>query len=923
MSGTELHQLLHGYKKGHEQLASSITLSQKDAELVVRLSDLSGTLQSEAQFQPYLTIYPLPTGKYYAVAQTWLDSEAPRSGCVLTHTILIPIKMWQSSGVDPGLVLSLLRRPNRNSVKEYSRELWLPDDLGEEPGQSPPFSPLTNTFVAKYFGEGMRPIVWFDELEPEILLLCIIRSLWPALRSQFAACTFSLQPRTLPSAPFDVLFAPSSTYSRFTKIPRENFLESGKIPKQGTVSEPWCDEFAKSIFSSGNSPPIPNWFELASTFGPEPTAIRSLFLLNDLQKRATHSPSAALGAMDIVETISPQGTENSEFKSSLARTAIDAALTDTDAGEALEHLQLVCERLEHDAFRSVGQDLLREIADGVASKATKEIDRGLSSYESSLSRVGSDSSSLRAYRSGLVEALIQLSLEAPQNLLALRRHGLAASDIIRANPDVAAAYLRIESAHSSKSEGAQTAQDVLEWVRSSVGYTDWEKLAEVLLRSAKYVREDDLYEELFSHLSQDDVELLLQKLSDVHGIADSAVLGVIERRLAVSFPYSVQNWIFRNGEWGDGASRIAAATFQMTAAGINQVLADSRLDDRKRAAVLADLLMRILDTEFSGWLRDYVLETPAVLEELFRVGNENSNSVIRCLSRLMRQLHLLPMSVVTTGTAALQSFVGTSIYSELRNSVLRSAVVWSIREEGNCRALAPLMSSTEAREWFGGVDSSSLVGLITGEAGQGVQEWTNAWRWLQNAPREIDARGNVIQGIVAYLCRRPNSHWSAEVAEMWAAILSRSQQTSERRIHLKYCIQAIQFSFSHGRLPLSAIVIAGFPSVYAAVTEQWPSSGDVDVLLSFMDWDRAKALRGALVDAFMGSAWPAGDLAIVAAKTFGVRKLFKRVNRKWYGESYIRDMARDLSNRNDREAVEVRRELFEIMANPNFYEQWD
>ena len=102
MDQLHVHQLLHGYKNGHELLAGSVKLAQSDAELVARLSDLSGTLQNDIHFYPYLSVYPLPSENYYAIARTWLDNDAPRSGCVLTHTLLVRMGDWtgNSIGID-------------------------------------------------------------------------------------------------------------------------------------------------------------------------------------------------------------------------------------------------------------------------------------------------------------------------------------------------------------------------------------------------------------------------------------------------------------------------------------------------------------------------------------------------------------------------------------------------------------------------------------------------------------------------------------------------------------------------------------------------------------------------------------------------------------------------------------------------------
>ena len=99
---------------GHGQIAASTRLGERDSELVTRLSDLSGSLSSGIRLDPYLTVYPLPSRKYFALARTWPDPEAPRAGCVLTHTILIPIETWASF---PGVrfIDSLFRNPSNRS----------------------------------------------------------------------------------------------------------------------------------------------------------------------------------------------------------------------------------------------------------------------------------------------------------------------------------------------------------------------------------------------------------------------------------------------------------------------------------------------------------------------------------------------------------------------------------------------------------------------------------------------------------------------------------------------------------------------------------------------------------------------------------------------------------------------------------------
>src|SRR4051794_25430081 len=97
MSAATVHQAFHGYRRGHELLAGSVRLPSSASDLVTRLSDLSGSIASGWDFTSYVTGYPVVTAPYFAIARTWEDKKAARAGCVLTHTLLVPIDAWKSS----------------------------------------------------------------------------------------------------------------------------------------------------------------------------------------------------------------------------------------------------------------------------------------------------------------------------------------------------------------------------------------------------------------------------------------------------------------------------------------------------------------------------------------------------------------------------------------------------------------------------------------------------------------------------------------------------------------------------------------------------------------------------------------------------------------------------------------------------------
>src|SRR5579872_1732094 len=126
-----VHQLVHGYKKGHSLLAGSCSLPKPALEIVTEQSDLSGPLPAGVSIPSYLTAYPVPDTEFYAVARTWPDKDAPRSGCVITHTLLIPIDAWERWAL-PADYLQLHKRPDKQSLDTFRQELQLPRNVVEQ-----------------------------------------------------------------------------------------------------------------------------------------------------------------------------------------------------------------------------------------------------------------------------------------------------------------------------------------------------------------------------------------------------------------------------------------------------------------------------------------------------------------------------------------------------------------------------------------------------------------------------------------------------------------------------------------------------------------------------------------------------------------------------------------------------------------------
>lgn len=917
MSLPEVQQLLHGYRNGHELLAGSVKLPAADAELVARLSDLSGTLQSDVRFEPYLTIYPLPSGTHYAIAKTWLDKDAPRSGCVLTRTALVGMADWQAGDVRLPEILDALSPPSRDDRSLIQHPLEI--ETSSFPLYQVPTPPVEiEVFVAKYFGEGIRPIVWLRDGDASAILVSICRVLWPQLRKRFAACTLSLQPRSLSNAPFDLLFAPTAVYSRYSKIARENLIESSISGKQRRVSEEWMMELAQLINSSRPLPIPLEWPNLDNALGPEPTSVRWLYLLNDLRARMQESPNAALGAMDVVERLCPDPSSEVHIKGSVAESALAAADQIADARQALSFLQLVCERLSHAPYAQIGDGVLVDLRRRVGKWGYEALDQTLASYEELMGRTSAEAPARRSFRAGLIDGIKWLGEQGSHDLIALHEFDGAAADIVPLHSSIGRSYLGIPA-----KEEFRPSKDLQRWLQnrsSDVDWTDWAAMLSSMPESS--VVDEQLFGECFLRLSSADVRDLLLNILASQLSGDLA--HAIEKYFVPAHSPTVRRWAFALEPQSPESVRIASSTFDLSLSGILELLDYEVADETARVAILVQFLARLpYYAHFPNWLREAFDQRPKMVLDLVHAASAKLNGASDVLSRILRELDVLPFEALDMLLPAIRSWTVTPIPEDLSPLVVRTIFVGALRGLRDTSELKQIDQIPSLAACVLEADSSRYANLFGSEIARSREIYGRAWLVLAEAPDALyRSRRIVTVAVINQLLRQPNVSWTHEITSSWQRVLDRAKILCEQRFYVRHGVQALSFSFGSSYLPVSSVVRCAFPDVYKAVAEQSPYNDEANSLLSF-DWDRAKGLRRNLVDSFYQSSWPPGDLALSAAESFGLRKLFRQVWRKWSGEEYVARMIADLRQRNEPLANSCMNELISYYEKPNFYEPWD
>ncbi|SIN69872.1 hypothetical protein SAMN05444166_0213 [Singulisphaera sp. GP187] len=917
MSTVLVHQLLHGYRKGHQLLAGSVRLSSDAEDLAARISDLSGALPPGTPLSPYLTAYPVAGSDYYAIARTHLDEEAPRSGCVLTHTLLVPKEGWKRFRNLRALGAYLLPSPTSRDKSRFNSPLEI--DLNEFEGIGPQLALEVSggtEFVAKYFGEGNRPVAWFDCEAPEETLWAVLSSLWPSLRQRFSACTFCLQPRSTADGPFDLMFAPGSSYPRYHGVAREGIIRHFQpATSQGTSShEPWIEELSASIFG-GEDPSLAR--ELG-VFGPQlggdPTLIRTLFLLRELRSRLSMSLTAGVGLMDLLETVAPGPGDAIGYKEEILGEAL-VALEAAQGQDALRSLFLIGERLSHPAYGLAAHHAAPRLALAVAAGIPGHVQEAVSVPCRSLA--SPRGMTRPPYVDGLLRGLERVAEKAPSSLLALREHPDTAGMVVCLSPIVARGYLM-----GAKRSGPEALQPLVRWVAEASAWEVREQLREHLLPEIERDEQASLAEELLRDLPHGRAYWAMDVLyQSTRGFRAKMVREVACEVLAARHRDEVREWGRRSTDWSDGSAEVVGATFESSALGLRECVSYSPSDDVRRSEVLAAFLERSVARRFPTWLREYARQSGEFLLPLLAAGSRIPPRVERCITRMLDEGFELPVARTPELLPALDGLSLFNFFPQLADQALQSALKDFVGGNIDLRSCDAWITTTWGSEWLDRIPAGELSRLLRPDARE-LPSRERAWSWVAQAPSVLYGREpSVLPGLIEGILPGPFDEISDAICIAWIAVLRRSKHEASPSTHLQLCFDAIGFSFGHLRRPLGAVVAEAFPTVYEVISTS--SGQEPSGIFRFFHWDRAKELRKALVAAFLDSGWRPGDLAIAAGGEQLLRKVFKRVRKRWKGDLYIEAMLEDLASRDEPRAIESREVLQRLYSDPDFYEPWD
>jgi GTPase-associated protein 1, N-terminal domain type 1 len=890
IAATAFAQQIHGYQGGHGLLRGNVKLNREDQDLVDRLSDIAGPLRPGETFERYLTTYPLPSEQFYVVARTWQDLDAPRAGCVLTSSLFVPMDVWEQAGSVLEIIASIPRAARSDSGKTMRAP------------RTAKFGPLQEKrlpeLVEALFLESRRPIVVFDSPDAEAIALRVLTVLWPSRRRNFATCTRCLSPRKLKGREFDLVFAPSDARSRFSDW---NGRRIDTVERALAARHRWTAGLVKTIFSDGQ-PSLASLDELGildnDQVGDE-GALRLSLMWRELEAKAQSTPNAVLGMLDILNSQSVRPATAREHLEPLVANAVDLARRH-QSSEATWRFYL--NLLGKFSDRLPSRNTLRELRDASERLAADDPASAISALRD-LESQGRDVPAVLA--AGIGDGLSRHPFcDGPSSQFVGKR------DLLRL-----VAYSKRFSASladgiaGSPSDWTQAAVDALEAPDRQLVKRARRNLLPVL--------------DSPSH-----VALLYPLLNDVSPTELSAIV----RTVAKATNFNVEAFdrpIIVAARTSTGAQRLREAVLEARPSkGADRLLGCAlRLDPDdvswlttsvpppRGRKILADVLDRADDGAIQTIMRD-ASASATTLDWLLTTPRDNAQRIVR----LLRSGLVAPRPFVEIGLQ-IHAFLDPVEKSRLEIDTLKRAL-------GDLPTDDSINLVRVLEELSGDVDASDLVVLLT-------QPHANQERIKANIAALSASQDHVrrkaasrVDQLTARLISRGTRSFDETTFNRWADLIQYSRSTSNQS-HLGASIEALSYALKQTRLPLSALIVTTFPTVYGQLLA---SQGDSDfeflpALLMlpftlFTEWDRPKSARRELVDSFLNSSWPPANLMLAALGAGIDQKILRRVSRSRGGSSYIDSIWKDAGRLQGRQMHAVRDAITRFTQHARL-EDWD
>lgn len=857
MQQVRISQQVHAYKNGHALAGASLRLERTDQDLVDKLSDLAGPLAPGQTFTPYLTLYPLPSESHYVIACTWQDLSAPRAGCVITRSFLVPMKDWRSGGLMSMLHKELLALgPDISSFHEL--------DLRRETDMEylPVVGSTASELVEAIFLEKRQPIAVFGASDGDLIATRLIEGVWSGMRCSLAICTHANSPRSLQGRPFDLLFAPVVARSNFASWSgrKVDGVQSNRAPRHH-----WTERISSRLFRSPKIEPLSVSIGgmTANLEDADEGQFRLAMFWSELEEKVDDSPLAILGMLDILSSLRQDRQALDGALRPILLKSISLAERTLHGAEFFDYLNTLLVKFPSRLPPTIALRAIRRYA---CSAATSEptsafefleaMDRGKSPVPVVLCAGIGDGFSNRQTVDEYLSRIFSLNDEVVFGLLSHSRpfaRELTRVLEVQADIEPFLRLARVVSAVDTKLR-ERAARNLLPVLRSGMETG----LLEALLANVSARKLYRAVQQLW-----DANQLKIEEFDSVLVSAADTSLKVLEMRSAlVEIPSSA------------GSERLLLRTLRFDDEDVRWVLEGS-LSLTKQSFILDELI----SASSSATLRGFEISLmERVLHLLSHTVAENRDSMAK----------LFLVQKVSTGLLlGLAPQVLSGLKGDLREKLV-SLVVSKALLEGLGSDVPKIFD-----EFAVEVPSRDLAFMLSPPNMNAEQVSRNLLLVADSSTSSCDYVLGKIDLLTDQLIARRGAIPTLQAVSSWAELIDRSGRIDSGS-QLRAATAVLDWGLKLTHLGVSPLIVVAFPLVY----RQLKLAADTPsfmTLFTFVDWDRCKTARKDLVSAFLKSGWPKGDLFLIAERIEEIESIAGLLGRTHDGRSYVQGSLRDES----------------------------
>lgn len=849
---------IHGYRKGHQLLGSSVLLTKDDQAVIDRLSDVAGPLRPKEQFTPYLTTYPLPSGNYYVVARTWQDLSVSRAGCVRTKSLLVNAHSWSNKS----LITTLLKLiESKNFPVEDDAISY---NLKEQ--QDVLLSPIsnfnTNELLEAIFLEESKPLVVFDAPDPEQVAIHLLTALWPSLRERFSLSTFALSPRKIDGRDLDIVFAPSNAKARFTDWSGRRV--DGRISQ--IERHRWTKELVARVFKE----PVPKLLSnteisiLRNSDATKPATLRIALMWNELFSKLDIEPTSVLSLLDIVNSGRVSSIEAMKQLEPKLSEYIANAGTSLTSDDAWNFVISISKKLKGKNIAS-GTIALEQLAMQLAEKSGDELANLLNQPD--------PESTIKALIPSIAKGLGNGS-----EVLVKRTLNKVHSEIFARLIEEGTKLAKFVA---SDDELIYKAGTVLTEIDKPLAHNTGKALLPFLVEDHQLPVAIPIIHKL--DLNEIINEILW--LKNVSNLKSELIFGeLIHRARDINGINAVRDLIltFEFDESEISSDKLLLLTVNPVKNDILWLVNDDRLSSERSASLLASSLRSANDVQFIELLSDREIGS-CIVSRL----QEDS------LDLLMRAVNKADLPINT--------------YMKVIHDILPKVNDFSkldIAEHAMKRCLHNRFDGDELEI------VKSIINVISDRVNgeEIIREGLNVSVSADAASRNLIVfdsfkgitRNNIIVNInviAIMLLERKNVDLTEEAYDACARLMFDAESLSSNSLSEAAGILMPSLMLARDK-PVSLMVAALFPVVYRELAKSDTVPEQFNSIFFFLDWDRCKTARKELTRAFVLSKWRPGDLALTACRCGDATKILKQLSKTYKGKEYILKIAKDLSDYN-------------------------